>query len=286
MPISVIIPAYNESRSIGEVLDSLKNFLIKEKIPGEIIVVDDGSSDETTGIAKDKGVVVITHPLNRGYGAAITTGIKQAKYEHILIMDADNTYPVTEINKLLPFIDNFDMVVGARQGKHYHGSLMKRLSRMVFYVLINYVTGDYVPDANSGLRIFKKSVVMKFEPDFCTGFSFTTTITLVLLCNHYIIKFVPVDYKPRIGTKSKVRYFRDTARTFQILLQTISYYIPLKAFLPFTLISIFVFFLFTGLYIFKAKTTFYGFSAVISFYSSLLFLGLGLIAYAIARERR
>lgn len=286
MPISVIMPAYNESKSIGGVIDSLKDFLAKEKIAGEIIVVDDGSSDETTSVARDRGVTVITHPVNRGYGASITTGLKKASHDLILLMDADGTYPVAEIKKLLPHVDNFDMVVGARQGRHYHGSLMKRFSRAVFKILINYVTGDYVPDANSGLRIFKKSVAMKFEEDFCSGFSFTTTLTLVLLCNRHSIKFVPIDYRPRLGTKSKVRYVRDTARTFQILLQTVSYYIPLKAFLPFTLISIFAFFVFTALYLFRAHTTFYGFSAVISFFSSLLFLGLGLIAYAVVRGKR
>lgn len=285
-PISVVIPAYNESKSIAAVIASVSDFMKKEKIEHEIIVVDDCSSDDTAAPARGAGAVVVSHPINRGYGASLTTGIKKAKYGQILIMDADGTYPVPEIKKLLPYMDDFDMVVGARQGKHYHGSPMKRLSREVFHVLISYVTGDHVPDANSGLRIFKKDVVMKFEDDFCSGFSFTTTITLVLLCNKYLLKYVPIDYHPRIGSKSKVRYFRDTARTFQILLQTVSYYIPLKAFLPFTIISAFLSFAFTVLYFVRANTVFYGLSAVITFLSSMAFLGLGLIAYSIVRGKK
>jgi len=285
-PISVVIPAYNESRHITAVIESVAGFMKKEKIEHEIIVVDDFSSDDTVQSARRTGATVISHPINRGYGAALTTGIKKSKYGEILIMDADGTYPASEIGKLLPYIDDFDMVVGARQGKHYHGSWMKRFSRAVFYVLISYVTGDHVPDANSGLRIFKKDVVMQFEDDFCSGFSFTTTITLVLLCNKYMLKFVPVDYHPRVGSKSKVRYFRDTARVFQILLQTISYYIPLKAFLPFAIMSIFLSLIFTILYFVKADTVFYGLSAVITFLSSMAFLGLGLIAYSIIRGKK
>ena len=282
-PISVIVPAYNEEHSIGKVVDSIKAFMSKEKIEYELIVVDDCSKDDTVRVAKNLGVTVISHPVNTGYGASLTTGIKKARHEQILIIDADGTYPVTEVKKLLPYVDDFDMVVGARQGKHYHGSLMKRLSRAIFYLLLNYVTAAKVPDANSGLRIFKKSVVMQFEDDFCNGFSFTTTITLILLSNDYLIKFVPVEYNARTG-KSKVKYLRDTARTVQILLHTITYYNPIKAFLPFSVISLILFLFFTGLYIFKTRSLFYGVSAVISFFSSMVFMGLGMVSYAIVKR--
>ncbi|MBN2452716.1 MAG: glycosyltransferase family 2 protein [Candidatus Omnitrophica bacterium] len=285
-PISVVIPAYNESRHIATVIGAVTEFMKKERIEYEIIVVDDFSTDDTAQSAERAGATVISHPMNRGYGASLTTGIKKSRYNDILIMDADGTYPVPEIKKLLPYIGDFDMVVGARQGKHYHGSPVKRISRGIFYLLISYVTGDHVPDANSGLRIFRKDVVMKFEDDFCSGFSFTTTITLVLLCNNRLIKFVPIDYQPRVGSKSKVRYFRDTARTFQILLQTVSYYIPLKAFLPFTIISLLLSLVFTILYFAKAGNIFYGLSAVVTFLSSMAFLGLGLIAYSIVRGKK
>ncbi len=285
MPISVIIPAHKEAGCVGKVVDSIKSYMLSQKLEHEIIVVDDDSRDGTAEAARKHGAIVISHPMNRGYGAALTTGIKNAKYEHILIIDADETYPVTEIGKLTPFMGDFDMVVGARQGKHYHGSLVKRMSRVAFYTLLNFVTGENIPDANSGLRIFKKSVVMRFEEDFCSGFSFTTTITLILLSNRYLVKFVPIDYKPRTG-RSKVKYLRDTARTIQILLQNISYYNPIKAFLPFSLLSLSLAGVFSLLYFFRAKSLFYGISAVISFYFALSFMGLGMLAYIIMKGNR
>lgn len=277
--ISVIIPAYNEANGIANVVEHVKGFMADQKIEHEIIVVNDCSTDDTARQAKAPGVIVISHPINRGYGASLTTGLKKAKYDHVLIMDADESYPVDDIEKLLPYMNDFDMVVGARQGKHYHGSLIKRFSRAVFYVLLGYVTGEKIPDANSGLRIFKKDVVMQFEDDFCSGFSFTTTITIILLSNKGLIKFVPIDYMPRTG-KSKVRHLRDTARTVQILLHTIVYYNPIKAFLPFSLASFAMFIIFTGLWLFKAHSIFYGLSAVMSFISSMFFMGLGMNTYA------
>ena len=284
-PISVVIPAYNESESIEKAVRSIKDFMTAENIEHEVIVVDDCSTDDTAKRAKGSGAAVISHPANRGYGASITTGLRKSKYEWVLIMDGDGTYPAAEVKKLTPYTADFDMVVGARRGKHYHGSLTKRFSRAVLYVLLAYVTGESVPDANSGLRLFKKSVVMKFEDDFCGGFSFTTTITLLLLSNRHLIKFVPVEYAPRVG-RSKVRYLRDTARTFQILAQNISYYNHTKAFLPFWVLSFLLFMLFTALYLFRARALFYGLSAVVSFFFSMLFLGLGLVAYVIMKSRR
>ena len=285
MPLSIVIPAYNEGDCIGRVINSINNYLNEGKVEHEIIVVDDKSSDDTAKAARESGATVISHHVNRGYGAALTTGIKRARYEHVLIIDADETYPVTEIGKLMPYMDDFDMVVGTRRGKHYHGSLVKRLSRIVFYILLTFVTGERIPDANSGLRIFKKSVVMNFEEDFCSGFSFTTTITLILLSNRYLVKFVPIDYRPRTG-KSKVKHLRDTIRTLQIMLQNISYYNPIKAFLPLSLSSLILFVIFSLLYFFKAKKLFFGISAVISFHFTILFIGLGMLAYIIMKGNR
>ncbi len=284
-PISIIIPAYNEVEGISKVIEHVKSFMSLEKIEHEIIVVDDCSTDFTADSAKAQGVTVMSHPINRGYGASLTTGLKKARYNNILIMDADESYPVKDVKKLLPYVDEYDMVVGARQGKHFHGSLLKRFSRMVFYVLLGYVTGEKIPDANSGLRIFKKDVVMQFEEDFCSGFSFTTTITIILFSNRYLIKFVPIDYMSRTG-KSKVRHLHDTARTMQILLHTITYYNPIKAFLPFSLVSLFIFVISTGFYIFKIHDIFYGISAVISLIASMLFMAFGMATYAIVKGSR
>ena len=283
--ISVIIPAYNEAGCVCAVAERIKSFMVREKLEHEIIVVNDCSTDGTSAEAKKAGVAVLSHCMNRGYGASLTTGLKKAKYNHVLIIDADESYPVDDIKKLLPHIDDFDMVVGARQGKHYHGSPIKRLSRMIFYFLLGYVTGEKIPDANSGLRIFKKDVVMKFEDDFCSGFSFTTTITIILLSNRYLIKFVPIDYMPRTG-KSKVRHLRDTARTVQILLHTITYYNPIKAFLPFSVASAALGVIFTLMYVCGGGSPSLGLSAALSFFFTMLFMGMGMLVYAIVKGSR
>lgn len=284
-PISVVIPAYNEEKCIFAVAGHLKTFMEQEKITHEIIIVDDCSTDSTYDQALKTGATVLRHPANRGYGASLTTGLKKAKYAHVLIIDADESYPVADIKKLLPYADDFDMVVGARQGKHFHGSILKRLSRIVFYFLLGYVTGEKIPDANSGLRIFKKDIVMQFEDDFCGGFSFTTTITIILLSNRYLIKFVPIEYMSRTG-KSKVRHLRDTARTIQILLHTITYYNPVKAFLPFALASLFMGAAFAILSLFAPGGASYGMVAIVSFLFSMLFMGLGMVSYTIVKAGR
>lgn len=284
-PISVIIPAYNEADGISKVVEHVKSFMTEGKIEHEIIVVNDCSTDNTANEAGRLGVTVISHPINRGYGASLITGLKKAKYDHVLIIDADESYPVEETKKLLPYINDFDMVVGARQGKYYHGSLVKRISRGIFYILLGYVTGEKVPDANSGMRIFRKSVVMQFEDDFCTGFSFTTTITIILLSNRFLIKFVPIEYRKRTG-RSKVRHLSDTARTVQILLHAVVHHNPIKAFLPFSAISFLLAVLFLVLSAFKTNTTLYALSALISFISSMGFMGLGMLSYAVVKGSR
>lgn len=283
--ISVVIPAYNESGSVRRIIGSVRDFMTAEKIEHEIIVVDDHSLDNTAEEARAGGATVFTHPVNRGYGASLTTGIKKAKFDNILIMDADGTYPIAEAKKLLPYMNDFDMVVGARQGKYYHGSFIKRISRSIFYFLLMYVTGEKVADANSGMRIFKKSVVMQFEDDFCAGFSFTTTITIILLSNRYLIKFVPIEYMMRTGS-SKVRHLRDTVRTIQILLQTVTYYNPIKAFLPFSILSLFVFIMLSIKWIFGAADDLCGISAIVSFLASMLFMSFGMVSYVIVKSGR
>jgi len=283
IPLTIITPAYNEEKGIKDTLLEVLSFCRKELERFQVIVVDDASGDNTAQVAAGfKEVSVLVNPVNLGYGGSIKRALRQANFEHVLIMDADGTYPAGEIKKLLPFANDFDMVVGKREGKHYHGSLMKRFSRVVFYLLLKYVTGENIPDANSGLRIFKKDTVMKFWDDLCTGFSFTTTITIIMLSNQHLIKFVPIDYKKRIG-KSKVKMLRDSARTFQILLQNISYYNPIKAFLPFSFISLLASATFTALYMTRENTLFYGISAVLCFISAMLFLSFGLICYVVVK---
>ncbi len=230
--ITVVIPAYNEEAAIGPVIQGVRQALSSQGLKFEIIAVDDGSSDGTAAAAAAAGAKVIRHPVNRGYGRSLLSGIEAADYAWVMIIDADGSYPPAEILKLLPDIPAFDMVVGARQGPLFWGSYSKALMRWTYLRLARFVAGEQIPDANSGLRIFKKSALADM-PVICFGYSFTTTMTLSFLVSGRFVKFTPIEFAERVG-KSKVKAVRDVLRTLQIMTQVILYYNPLKLFAALT----------------------------------------------------
>jgi len=227
--ISVVIPAYNEEEAIGAALDELIEVL--EGQIYEIIVVDDGSTDNTAKTVQEKNVKLIQHPCNKGYGAALKTGIDHASGERILITDADGTYPNKEIPRLLEHVDQYDMVVGSRTGKDVNIQLYRRPAKWFLSRLANYLSGTKIPDLNSGMRIFRKEDAKKFFNILPSGFSFTTTITLAYLSNDMLIKYIPIDYYERQG-RSKINPFKDGFNFILLIVRTITYFNPLKVFLP------------------------------------------------------
>ena len=231
--ISVVIPAHNEEKSIGAVLDELIEVLEGEGQSYEIIVLDDGSTDNTANVVQEKRVRLIQHPYNRGYGAALKTGIKHANGEYILITDADGTYPNKEIPQLLEHASQYDMVVGSRTGKDVNIQLYRRPAKWFLSKLADYLSGTRIPDLNSGMRVFRKDDIEKFFNILPSGFSFTTTITLAYLSDDMLIKYVPIDYHERSG-KSKIRPVRDGFNFILLIIRTITYFNPLKVFLPIT----------------------------------------------------
>ncbi len=233
--LSIIIPAYNEEDGISSVLDETIKIMEQSSINYEIIVVNDGSTDETAKIAGNKSVRLINHQINKGYGAALKTGIRKAKYPLICITDADGTYSPQYIPKLMKQIDDTDMIVGSRTGSNVAVPLMRKPAKWILNSLANYLTGIKIPDLNSGLRIFSKEVINLFSPICPNGFSFTTTITLALLTNNYSVSFIPINYEHRIG-KSKIRPIRDSINFFNLIIRTIIYFAPLKIFTPISLV--------------------------------------------------
>ena len=231
--VTVIIPVYNEKEAIGKVLEELTQVLRIDNGNGnEIIVVDDGSHDGSAEIvANRKGVRLLQHPNNRGYGAALKTGIRHARGDVIVIMDADGTYPSAEVPKLAGDIGDHDMVVGARVGNNVEIPILRRLAKFFLLKLASYLARTKIPDMNSGFRAFKKDVAMNYIHLLPSTFSFTTTITLALLCNDYSVKFHPIDYRERIG-ESKVNPIRDTANFVSLIVRTVMYFNPLRVFLP------------------------------------------------------
>jgi glycosyltransferase involved in cell wall biosynthesis len=230
--ISIIIPSYNEEHAIASAIEKCRKVLTAAgMVPFEIIVVDDGSTDQTSAIAITAGATVKTHLQNKGYGFALKTGINAAQYDTVVIIDGDSTYPVETIPALHRlYATGYNMVVGAREGKFYSGSLMKSGLRLFLKWLVQYVTGTRIPDINSGLRVFSRKEVIPFFPSLSNAFSFTTSVTLVYLLTGKFIKYVPISYHKRTGN-TKVRLGRDILRTLQYITEIILYYNPIKIYL-------------------------------------------------------
>jgi glycosyltransferase involved in cell wall biosynthesis len=226
-PVTIVVPAYNEEGGIGPVLSGLQRL----DMSWEILVVDDGSTDRTAAIAEAAGARVLRHRVNRGYGAALKTGIRAAQAPWIVITDADGTYPSERIPELVRGLETEHMVVGARTGSAVHIPLIRRPAKWLLNQLANYLSETRIADLNSGLRAFRKDDVMRFLSILPSGFSFTTTITLAFHVNDRYVRYVPVDYHKRSG-RSKIRPIQDTLNFAALILRTILYFRPLKIFLP------------------------------------------------------
>ncbi len=239
--ISIIIPVYNEEKAIGDDLDTIIQTMSGSDVPWEIIVVDDGSTDASAEIVRQReGVRLIQHPYNRGTGAARTTGLHHARGDVIVMTDGDGTYPNQDIPRLLAHMDECDMVIGAR--KIEAGSLkwLRSPTKLFIRLLASYLTGVRIPDLNSGLRAFKKSVAERFLDIQPTTHSWVGTQLIAFLSEGYAVKFVPIDYYKRKGRKSSFHPIADTYNYISLVVRTIMYFNPLKVFLPVALALIVV----------------------------------------------
>ena len=276
--VSVVMPAFNEEHGIGPQIERLRTVMQGCARAFEIVVVDDGSTDGTAAEAKKHDVRLVQQGRNRGYGAALKAGIAVAAHDWIVIIDADGTYPAESIPALLEHGDANDMVVGARVGEDVNIPWQRRPAKWILAKLAGYLAEQEIPDMNSGLRLMKRPLVEKYEHLLPSGFSFTTTITLALLCNDYLVKYVPISYAKRVGS-SKIR--AGHAYQFMLLiLRTVMYFNPLRIFLPLGA----VFFLYGVaklVYdIFKENVSE---SAILGILSAFLLWGIGLLGDQISR---
>lgn len=276
--LSVVIPAFNEVSVIESTINEIKKiFSENEYTDAEIILVDDGSSDNTSEAAIKAGAATIVHPHNIGYGRSLKDGIEKARFDMIVITDADGTYPLEKIPELVnEFSKGFNMVVGARQGENYDESFKKKILRLILKKLVEFTAGRKIPDINSGLRIFSRKEIFPFFSKLCDTFSFTTSLTLAYMMNGKFVKYIPIDYKKREGA-TKVRLFRDSVRTLQFIIEAILFYNPIKIFIVFCVSLIgFAFFNFMLSFIFRLTVTFYlGVGCILI---SVILFGLGLLS--------
>ncbi|MCH8806865.1 MAG: glycosyltransferase family 2 protein [Planctomycetes bacterium] len=277
--LSVIIPAYNEEGAIAGVLKELGDMLQAAGIDAEIIVVDDGSRDATAREARRAGARVLRHRSNRGYGAALKTGIPVAKNDIVAIADADGTYPTGRLPEMLAALDDADMVVGSRTGENVNIPLVRRPAKWLLNMLANYISSARIPDLNSGLRVFRRDVVMQYFPILPNQFSWTTTITLALHCDQYAVTYIPIDYRKRKGRSKIVPW--DAGSFAILILRAAMLFRPLRVFIPL------VFATFAAGVVKMLRDFFVGdkmisASAILMFFSALLILLIGMVGDAMA----
>ena len=278
--VSVIIPAYNEEAGVKNVILGINDSLTSLNVSHEVVVVNDGSTDNTRALLDEPemGIRLINHDHNLGYGAALKTGIRNAIYDIIVIIDADGTYPNECILELVEIFEkgNYDMIVGERAGSDVKIQLIRRPAKWFITKLASYLTGRKIPDLNSGLRVMKKTVVEKYGRLLPDGFSFTSTITLAMLTNGYSIKYVPIDYFTRKG-KSKIRPIQDTLIFIQLVIKTVMYFNPLKVFVPFSLfLALLAFLILLGSWVLTGKLMDVTFGVFMM--SAVMVMAIGMLA--------
>lgn len=234
--LSVVIPVYNEWKSIRDIVKEIQDVLNAINVKFEIIVVNDASTDNTENeISKCNEISIITNPTNLGYGASIKRGINIAKYDLICITDADGTYPVKEIPNLLSWANDADMVIGARTGKISKIPLLRRPVKWFLNRFASYISGSDIQDLNSGLRIFKKELINKYLYLLPDGFSLTSTITIAAVINGYKVRYEPIDYLKRTG-KSSIHPIKDSLRFLNLIVSLAVLFKPLNIFTPLSVI--------------------------------------------------
>ena len=226
---SVIIPAFNEGLSVRQLVVDLQNVARWH----EILVIDDGSSDDTGEQAAAGGARVIRHPYNKGNGAAVKTGIRQTSGTFVLIVDADGQHQPGDALRLVNQLNEFELVVGARS-MATQASSSRRLGNSLLNNLASYLTNRPIPDLTSGFRAARRDCLLEFLHLIPNGFSTPTTTTLAFLKAGYSVQFVPIEAAARQGT-SKIRLGSDGAKFVLILLKLITIFSPLRIFVPVSL---------------------------------------------------
>lgn len=269
--ISIIIPAKNEAESLQALLPELKKNYPNE----EIIVVDDGSTDNTLDVCKNQNVTVVEHPYSLGNGGAIKSGARIASGDILIFMDGDGQHRVEDISCLLTKLqEGYDMVVGSR-GFQSHAGKRRFLGNTIYNFLASLVVGQKVDDLTSGFRAVRTKKFREFLYLLPNGFSYPTTITMAFFRTGYTVAYLPIEVKKRAGV-SHLRLLKDGPKFFVIIVKIAALYSPLKVFTPVSVIFL-TLALINYSYTYFTQGTFTNMSALLMIISVLLFV-MGLIA--------
>lgn len=283
MKYSIVLPVYNEEHIISDTISNIIALFHRENLECEVITVDDGSTDESASVLQNlagkypRQLKVITHPYNKGNGATIKTGIKHTEGDIIICMDVDGQHDPNDIPKMLPYLNDYDLVVGARPFKS-DGTWYRNLANKFYNWLASTLTGFRIKDLTSGFRIFRADVVKKFYHLFPQRFSYPTTSTLALIKCGYNIKYVPINIRSRQAGASKINLFRDGLRFTTIIFKIIILFEPMKVFLPISLLSFLLTLVAMIISIIQLNRLYIPNSSVILFVLGILSFLLGILA--------
>jgi glycosyltransferase involved in cell wall biosynthesis len=276
--LTIVIPAFNEAQALKSVLESLRtpDFDFVQ----EIIVIDDGSSDGTAEVAQAVGVRVIRHYQNMGYGAALKTGMRASQTEFVLTMDADGQHLAEDVRRLWNMSGDYDMVVGQRTGLR-QSPLWRMPGKWLLWMMANYLTQRTIPDLNSGLRLIRREVALKYLHICPAGFSFSTTITIALVSRGYKVGYAPITIQRRLG-KSTVT-LNTGLNTLILILRIASLFDPLRLFIPTSALIGAVGVLWAIPYAMLGRGVSIG--AMLAIVTAILLFGLGLLCDQISQLR-
>jgi glycosyltransferase involved in cell wall biosynthesis len=276
--VSIIIPAYNEAKTIGDIIRQIKTLYPES----EVIVINDGSRDETVAVAQRAGAIVYNHPYNIGNGAAIKSGIRVASGDVMVFMDGDGQHEPEDIGKLLRYLPEFDMVVGVRSIKE-QASLTRALGNQVYNWLASYVTKFTIKDLTSGFRPINSTAARGFLQLLPNTYSYPATITLGVLRSGMSVKYTPINGRKRKTGKSNVSIIRDGVRFFMIITRICTLFSPMRVFLPVSFVM-FVLGCLNYIYTLITQGRFTNMSALL-FVTSILIFMMSLISEQICQMR-
>jgi len=235
--VTILMPCYNEEEALPKVVGDIRAALQKTKHSYEILVVDDASTDQSSSVAERLGCRVVRRPVRRGAGAARKTGILAAQGDIIVMLDADGTYATEDIPQMLEFFPEYDQVNGARTSEEGTVPWLRGPAKWLIGRLASYLAKFDIPDLNTGLKAFKRKMMMPYLWTIPDGFSCVSSMTLAFLCNGHPVKYIPTKYYKRIG-QSKFHPVKDTYSYIVTIFRLITYFEPLRVFFPMAILLV------------------------------------------------